>query len=126
MLRAAVIQRLFSTFPDSWPGIGLLLLRAAAAIAIMSDGVLSLWVAGEPLSLAMKVAAFASGGLLLLGLWTPFASAAQAFLELWLAVVTDRFALHFLIAVIGVSLIALGPGAWSVDSKLFGRRRIDL
>jgi len=29
-------------------------------------------------------------------------------------------------AAIAVSLVMLGPGAWSIDRRLFGRKRIDL
>jgi len=31
-----------------------------------------------------------------------------------------------LLAALGVSLVMLGPGAWSVDARLFGRKRIDI
>jgi hypothetical protein len=27
---------------------------------------------------------------------------------------------------IGLSLAMLGPGAWSIDARLFGRKRIDV
>jgi putative oxidoreductase len=30
------------------------------------------------------------------------------------------------LAVIGLSLAMLGPGSWSIDARLFGRKRIDL
>jgi hypothetical protein len=32
----------------------------------------------------------------------------------------------FLLAAIGAALGLLGPGAWSVDARLFGWRRIDV
>lgn len=31
-----------------------------------------------------------------------------------------------LLALIGVSLVMLGPGAWSIDARVYGRKRIDL
>ena len=31
---------------------------------------------------------------------------------------------HALLAVVAISLVFLGPGAWSVDALLFGRKRI--
>jgi uncharacterized membrane protein YphA (DoxX/SURF4 family) len=33
---------------------------------------------------------------------------------------------HIFLAVVAASLAMLGPGAWSVDSRLFGRKRFDL
>jgi hypothetical protein len=29
-------------------------------------------------------------------------------------------------ALIGMSLVMLGPGSWSIDARLYGRKRIDL
>jgi uncharacterized membrane protein YphA (DoxX/SURF4 family) len=70
----------------------------------------------------------ATGGLLLLaGLWTPISSAVTALLEFGIAIETgDDRAAHFLAAAITLSLTVLGPGAWSVDARLFGRRRISI
>lgn len=31
---------------------------------------------------------------------------------------------HLLLAVLAISLAMLGPGAWSIDALLFGRKRI--
>lgn len=51
----------------------------------------------------------------------------QAILELWSAFSTGGdTTLHLLLAVLGISLIMLGPGAWSLDCRLFGRKRIDI
>jgi putative oxidoreductase len=57
-----------------------------------------------------------------------------AFLSLW-AIFASRSAASFpdivtgasfLLAAIGAALALLGPGAWSVDARLFGWRRIDV
>ncbi|MGC4051237.1 MAG: hypothetical protein QM757_17895 [Paludibaculum sp.] len=70
------------------------------------------------------IAAFA-GIFLLAGLWTPISAAVTAMLELWIASRSnDGGAEHFLAAAIAAGLTMLGPGAWSVDARLFGRRRI--
>jgi uncharacterized membrane protein YphA (DoxX/SURF4 family) len=34
--------------------------------------------------------------------------------------------MHVLLAVLSVSVAMLGPGAWSVDARLFGRKRFDI
>lgn len=77
--------------------------------------------------LMLAGAAIAGGGLLLFGLCTPFAAAAEVFLELWS--VFSRTAHHensILLAALAASLVMLGPGAWSIDARLFGRKRIDI
>lgn len=68
----------------------------------------------------------AVGGVLtLIGLWTPITAALTAAVELWIAMRTgDDLGAHLLALVIAVGIAALGPGAWSVDARLFGRRRI--
>jgi putative oxidoreductase len=71
--------------------------------------------------------AIAGGGFVLFGLWTPFAAAAEVFLELWS--VFSRTAYYespILLAALAASLVMLGPGAWSIYARLFGRKRIDV
>jgi hypothetical protein len=34
--------------------------------------------------------------------------------------------MHVFLAVLSVSVAMLGPGAWSVDARLFGRKRFDI
>jgi uncharacterized membrane protein YphA (DoxX/SURF4 family) len=43
-----------------------------------------------------------------------------------LMTVTDPggYGSHLLLAILGISLAMLGPGAWSIDALLFGRKRI--
>src|SRR5579871_3288110 len=41
------LQRLFSTFPDGWPGLGLLLLRLGAAAAMVYYGITGLAAGAE-------------------------------------------------------------------------------
>jgi transcriptional regulator with PAS, ATPase and Fis domain len=57
--------------------------------------------------------------LLLAGLWTPVAGALQAIIEVWIFFSRgDGANWHLLLAALGVSLVMLGPGAWSVDAHL--------
>jgi uncharacterized membrane protein YphA (DoxX/SURF4 family) len=68
-----------------------------------------------------------AGVLLLVGLWTPISAGIAAALQVWIAFqVSDARAAHLLAAGIAAGLCALGPGAWSVDARLFGRRRISM
>ena len=34
--------------------------------------------------------------------------------------------IHIFLAVLAVSVAMLGPGAWSIDARLFGRKRFDI
>jgi uncharacterized membrane protein YphA (DoxX/SURF4 family) len=129
------LQRSFSTFPDGLPGVGLLLLRAAAGAALLFQGAAYLADSND-LRLATLGVAFltiASGALLLVGYLTPFAAIAAGLISVcggfsWLpAANLDLFENRLtagLATVIAVSLACLGPGAFSLDARLFGRHEI--
>jgi putative oxidoreductase len=69
----------------------------------------------------------AAGLLLCIGLWTPISGAVTAAIELWIAIgMRDAVAAHSMAVAIALALAVLGPGAWSLDARLFGRRRISL
>jgi len=120
------LQRLFTMFPSGWPAAGLLLLRLAAAIPLLIGGSCESW--GMPHGgLYARFVAIGVGSLLLAGLWTPIAGALQVVIELWIVFSQGGgTATHLLLATLGVSLVMLGPGAWSIDARLFGRKRIDI
>jgi putative oxidoreductase len=122
LTRLFIMQRLFSAFPNSLPGAGLLLLRfCQSTLLIHHAGILSgLSLSTEGL---VKLFATGAGGLILLGLFTPFVSTIGAAAALWMAIPLEE---RILLAAIGIGLALLGPGAWSIDALLYGRRRIDL
>ena len=63
--------------------------------------------------------------LLWVGLWTPLAALAGAAIQIIVIVFGHRFDLSLLVfAGAGLSLAMLGPGAWSFDARVFGRKRI--
>jgi putative oxidoreductase len=121
------LQRLFSTFPDGWPGAGLLLLRLAAAIPLVIAG--SPQLPGLPPSapIPVHVIAVVTGIFLFAGFWTPFAALLQAVIEIWIVYsAAGEAGIHLLLAALGLGLVMLGPGAWSVDARLYGRKRIEI
>jgi putative oxidoreductase len=71
-----------------------------------------------------RVTALCGGTLLLLGLWTPLASVALALAEVSAAFFGRFDFTHVAAALVPLSLAALGPGAWSIDARLYGRKRI--
>jgi len=68
-----------------------------------------------------------AGMLFLVGLWTPVVGALIAVIELWIAAIrlSDPW-ISIVLATICASAAMLGPGAFSVDAALFGRRHLDL
>jgi putative oxidoreductase len=121
----AGMQRLFSTFPGAWPGVALLLLRCVAAVALIACTNDGRWLSLEPALLLMHGLTIIVAMSLIGGLWTPLAGIAQALLLLY-----GNFAAadlnHMLWAAVGLCVAMLGPGACSIDSRLFGRRRIEV
>jgi putative oxidoreductase len=120
------LQRLFSMFPDGWPGAALLLLRLVAGILLIHDGVVALVARPELQILLLQLVAIGAGTLLLLGLWTPIAGALVVFVEVCIMFCgTTQLRLSILLGVLGAALAALGPGSQSIDARLYGRKRFD-
>lgn len=83
---------------------------------------------GEPASVARDSAAIIGGIFLLLGLWTPVTGGLLGIDGLWIAFsvhssLQDGQWIHILLAVLATGIAMLGPGAWSIDARLFGRKR---
>jgi putative oxidoreductase len=126
-----ILQRLFSTFPNSWPGVGLLLLRVCFGVALIYFAIAGLsGTPPEPITLAQNSIAAVGAIFLLAGLWTPVIGALAALDEVWIALSLsppgrqDTWT-HIFLAILAVSVAMLGPGAWSIDARLFGRKRFD-
>ena len=120
------MQRLFSTFANGWPGAGILVLRLASAATLLYLAVTA-WQATPHLApIAPQVIAAAAGIFLLAGLWTPVAGTLTAIVELWISFsVGGDPTTSLVLAALGASLAMIGPGAWSCDARLFGRKRIE-
>jgi putative oxidoreductase len=125
------VQRLFSTFADGWPGIGLLLLRLLASAELIRFGIASIREGVPPPPLVLQVVGMGAGIFLLIGLFTPVAGALAALTTVWIAV--SHFSsdsrdpwITFVPAILAAAVAMIGPGAWSIDARLFGRKHIDL
>ena len=118
------VQRLFSTFPNSWPGLGLLILRLSAAFSLL-DLARTTGTGAQALTLLFRCVSAADAALLVVGLWTPFAGVAVAAIHLGiLSTAQELNGASVVDPAVGLALAVLGPGAWSLDARLFGRKRI--
>jgi putative oxidoreductase len=123
------LQRLFSTFPSHWPGVGLLLMRLSLGITLLYLGAAGL-LGRTPaaISVAQYIVGAAAGVFVIAGLWTPVTATLAALDQVWIALYIPSSQrggewLHILLGVLCASVAMLGPGAWSIDALLFGRRR---
>ena len=122
------MRALNSSYPNSWPGAGLLLLRLTAGLSSAAAAMLHLSAGIILLSEAGLLIQIICASLLVLGLWTPAIGIILGLVEACRAATP---AAHidlpgFLRAAIAVCLVMTGPGAWSIDAHVFGRRRIDV
>src|SRR4029077_15045127 len=122
-------------FPDGWPGAGLVLLRAAGATVLFMQSIAYLRHQREHAFL-LAAAVFvmsAAGSLLLIGFLTRWVALVAAIVSV--ACIFSWFPgsnvgplatlmTAVLCAAIAVSVIFLGPGALSLDARLFGRPEI--
>jgi putative oxidoreductase len=100
------------------------------AVALVHFGFVGLLASPPLATIVLQIAVIVAGILLLVGLWTPVAGALVAIIKSWIAL--SRFFSHsgdpwiaIILAALGAALAMVGPGAWSIDARLFGRKRID-
>lgn len=129
------LHRLFSAFPAGLPGVGLLLLRVVVGAALGAHGILCL-LSTERVTLVILLSTalllLSSVGLLI-GFLTPIFSllsgleclqiACSWFPFQLISTFESKLALVPIIA-IAAAIALLGPGAFSLDARLFGWKEI--
>jgi putative oxidoreductase len=121
----AVLQRLFSNFANGWAGLGLLVQRLVTGIALLYQGTALLREMHGVAHVLTQVIGAVLGVLILAGLWTPVAGVLVAAVEVWMVLAgLGNPWMSIMLAVLGVTLAMIGPGAWSIDAKLFGRKLV--
>ena len=119
----SILQRLFSTFPTGWPGAGLLLLRLCLGIPLILFGVADFFT--------WHVFAGIGAVFLIAGMWTPPTGILIAILEscsawfLYRSRLPATGCIHFL-RVYPLASLCSAQAPWSVDARLFGRKRFDV
>ena len=129
------MQRSFSTFAPGWAGVGLLVLRTALGVPLVVEGaaLLAGWRHTASFLILVALISVAAGVALQLGYSVGRGAIAGA-----VVVIAVHFSsLHgeclnlfsskiacFLAISIAIALVFLGPGAYSIDARRFGRREI--
>jgi len=121
------VRRLFSNFARGWPGAGLLVMRVVVSICIIANSLAMLRIRGLADGVLARCVLLGLGLLIAVGLWTPIAGGLVVIVVLWhtFSEPQDRL-VSFLIATLAASLALLGPGAWSIDARLFGLKQIEI
>jgi uncharacterized membrane protein YphA (DoxX/SURF4 family) len=129
------LYKLFTTFPEGWPALGLLLIRLTIAFSGFEQ-VLNAINRPDPQNAASWSVAVLSAlvsAALVVGILTPLASCMAALMHLrdaaWSLFFSHQAMNGFsaeagYIAMTSIALLLLGPGALSLDARLFGRREI--
>jgi len=121
------MQRLFSTFADGWPGVGLFLKRVLICSALLHIGIAQVLETSNLASIIPALIGAAAGIFLLVGLWTPVVGALAAIFELWnIFSRTGDLRTATILATLAATIAMIGPGAWSLDARLFGRKHMEI
>jgi len=116
------VQRLFSMFPPGGPGTGLFILRiSVAATLVLAVASRTGMTSINPLFVGALVIALC----LAAGVLTPYVSVivcAYAVVNLFGASAHLDVVVSGSLLLTAAALTLLGPGAYSIDARLFGRR----
>jgi hypothetical protein len=114
------MQRLFSIFPRGWPGIGLLLLRISVAATCLQA-----YARWETHAAWLLLALVPLSACLCAGALTPLVAVLTLAMQLTAAAMRVNGADLVVSTIIDAAALALlGPGAYSLDARRFGRRVI--
>jgi hypothetical protein len=127
-----VLYRWTTSFPDGPPGVGLLLARAALGVVCLLQG-RSYLINADAASWVVGIASLALGGLFAVGLLTPVVAiigmvggllVAFSVIPGCVSTLSQSSYGLLLFATTLVEVLLGGPGAYSIDARLFGPREI--
>jgi hypothetical protein len=112
-------------FPTGMAGIALIVLRSVVAVTVIGDTTRRSFLSSVPV---IDVFVALMGLCLFLGFLTPYCAALSCLLE-FASLMTTGTSNHLqlgLSALTASAEVALGPGAYSLDARLFGRQLIKI
>jgi len=123
------LHRLFSAFPEGLPGLGLLLLRltVSGTIVFLIDLFYLELVMTTVRGWVIGVVSLVASAMMILGFLTPVISGLIFIGGALFLILSPREMTSFLavyLVVLSFAAILLGPGAYSIDARLFGLREI--
>jgi uncharacterized membrane protein YphA (DoxX/SURF4 family) len=112
-------------FPTGTAGAALFVLRVSVAVTLIVNGT-TYWAPVTSFLFPLGSAILAI--FLCLGLFTPYCSTVSGLIQLYVLLVSgDKDRLHFIVFILNSGVLAvLGPGAYSIDARVFGRRLLTL
>ena len=128
------LGRFFHAFPGGVPGIALLLLRSAFSLTVIIQGTSYIGrPAATPAAWFAGLLALAIGSLILVGFLTPLAAIVAGLAAAGVAssvlpastpnAFESRYSAIFAVSIL-FAIFGVGPGRFSIDARLFGRRQI--
>jgi hypothetical protein len=114
------MKRLFGAFPDRGAGVALVILRLTVAAALVSSARFCPGSEAEVLLALSRIAAV----LIVVGWYTPLAAASGVLISLCTFWVCREPGVNALMVATLIAIGLLGAGAYSVDARLYGRRRL--
>ena len=124
--QGSYLQRLFSTFANGWPGAGILLQRGLAGSLLLYYGISQISTRPPGILIIPESMGALAGLFLLVGLWTPVAGTVAFLMQLWVILAGMREPMIAVVsAMLGATVAMIGPGAWSIDARIFGRKHIE-
>jgi uncharacterized membrane protein YphA (DoxX/SURF4 family) len=127
------VRRFFGIFPRGWQGAALFVMRCVVGLALLVQGKYYLFEPASGAAWTLGLVAGLAGILLMLGFLTPLICLAVTLGSLGVLfsllpasspTLFDSAASDAFVLTIVLGLLALGPGAASVDARVFGRREV--
>lgn len=90
------------------------------------DGISALLPGPSLAAILSQTFSIGLGLLLIAGLWTPIAGVLLAAEALRNVFASEHPWRWLMLATLGAALALIGPGAWSIDARLFGWKRLEI